>query len=29
MIWAPIIAVSILVVGLTLIVFEVWRNNRS
>lgn len=29
MIWAPIIAVTILVVGLTLIVFEVWRNNRS
>ena len=29
MIWAPIIAVTILVVGLSLIVFEVWRNNRS
>ena len=28
MIWAPIIAVTILVVGLLLIVLEVERNNR-
>lgn len=29
MIWAPIVAVTILVVGLTLIVIEVARNNRG
>jgi hypothetical protein len=29
MIWVPIAALTILVVGLTLIVLEVARNNRS